>query len=414
MNIENSEYKNLSSLEEKLHNYLTVIEKMIKLINGNIDKLNDYINKKYNEIKILSSKKPTRINWMKTEDKMHMSLFFDKKNGFAPTNEDALKILQFQSKFLNYRKKYEYKKNLWTKKDIDMLFITVDKISKKYAFQYLIEPELSYELKQQKQKEIEESDTKNILSKLKLYFDEHVHKKKLLTQEDYDKLREIEISDLCEEKLGLNNSNSINYEKEKILNESNKLSKKNIQIENFAVFSQKFWEEVSENLKNSQTARECQKTWLYYGCFEDEKKKWTEEEIKQLLFLSKKYKKREWKCIARELNTNRSPLSCFEQYIKINKLYDTKEKIKLERIAFNVLEDIQLQILVSILGDKNWYDIKKHMEILNTNIKRIEKRKNCHVIENEKKKKCINDEISYKRRYLRLINTKKEQKEHFK
>ncbi|CRH02408.1 Myb1-related transcription factor, putative [Plasmodium relictum] len=414
MNIENIEYKNLSSLEEKLHNYLSFIEKMIKLINGNIDKLNDYINNKYNEIKILSSKKPTRINWMKTEDRMHMSLFFDKKNGFVPSNEDALKTLHFQSKFLNYRKKYEYKKNPWTKKDIDMLFKTVEKISKRYATHYLIDPDLPYELKEQKQKEIAKSDPKSILSKLKLYFDEQTHRKKKIT-EGHEKSSKVKISDICGENSELNNSDSVKNRKEEILNENNKTSSQNVPIENFTSFALKFWEEVSENLNNSQNSRECQKMWLYHGCFEDEKKKWTEEEIKKLLFLSKKYKRKEWKCIARELNTNRSPLSCFEEYIKINKLYETKENIKLERIAFNVLEDIQLQILVSILGDKNWYDIKKHMESLNTNIKRIEKRKNCYAIENEKKKKkYINDEISYKRRYLRLINAKKEQKENIK
>ncbi|SBT80689.1 transcription factor MYB1, putative [Plasmodium malariae] len=395
---EKEEFENLSELEGKLQTQLDIVEKLISITKDNIEKLNEYINKKYNEIKTLASKKPTRINWDKAENRTHMSLFYNKDIGFAPSNDDALKLLQFQSMFSNYRKKYEYKKNEWTKKDIDLLFNTVEHISKKYALHYLIDPELSYEVKEQKRKEIEEErDAKNILTKIKLYFDE---KEKLATiTDDCDCAHSY-----CEEGKAVNGQ-----ENDLAANRIANGLAKNTNANSFAMFSKDFWNLVSDSLKNVQNARECQKTWLYYGCFEDDKqKKWSKEELNKLLLLSKKYNEREWKTIARELNTNRSPLSCFEQYIKINKLYDTSEKkVKLERIAFNALEDIQLQILVSIIGDKNWSDVKKHMESLYSNIKRIQTRKKNSTGENEKHKKFLNDEISYKRRYLRLAKSRK-------
>ncbi|SOV17595.1 transcription factor MYB1 [Plasmodium sp. gorilla clade G2] len=450
---DNNEYECLCILEEKLLRHLDVIDKLIENTYNNINNLNEYINKKYNEIKILASKKPTRINWMKCDDKTHMSLFFDKKIGFIPSNEDALKILDSQLMLSNYRKKYEYKKNSWTKKDIDKLFETVDIILKKYACYYLIDENLSCDEKINKKKIIEQSEAKQIFSQIKLFFDKY-NQENIPNKENDDKISDNinkniydnvndninkniydnendninkNIYDNVNDNINKNIYNSINNkgEKKNIIthvpnddesidkehDESNKIFsyiKNDKKIEhNFLYFSETFWNEVSEKLSNNQNAKECQKMWLYYGCFEDDKqKKWTKDEIDKLLCLSKKYEQRNWKCIARELNTNRSPLSCFEQYIKIKKLYENKEKVKLERIAFNVLEDIQLQILVSIIGDKNWAEIKKHMESLNSNTSRIKKRKtNLNFFEKEKQKKFLNDEISYKRRYLRLISS---------
>ncbi|SOS80273.1 transcription factor MYB1 [Plasmodium sp. gorilla clade G1] len=404
---DNNEYECLCILEEKLVRHLDVIDKLIENIYDNINNLNEYINKKYNEIKILASKKPTRINWMKCDDKTHMSLFFDKKIGFIPSNEDALKILDSQLMLSNYRKKYEYKKNSWTKKDIDKLFETVDITLKKYACYYLIDQNLSCDEKINKKKMIEQSEPKQIFSQIKLFFD------KYNKENTHNKGNEDNVNKNINDNISKNNITHTQncYEPiEKEQDNSNNMfsyrkNDKNIE-HNFLYFSETFWNEVSEKLSNNQNAKECQKMWLYYGCFEDDKqKKWTKDEVDKLLCLSKKYEQRNWKCIARELNTNRSPLSCFEQYIKINKLYENKEKVKLERIAFNVLEDIQLQILVSIIGDKNWAEVKKHMESLNSNTSRIKKRKtNLNFFEKEKQKKFLNDEISYKRRYLRLIS----------
>lgn len=254
---------------------------------------------------------------------------------------------------------------------------------------------------------IEQSEPKQIFSQIKLFFD------KYNKENTHNKGNEDNVNKNINDNISKNNITHTQncYEPiEKEQDNSNNIfsytkNDKNIE-HNFLYFSETFWNEVSEKLSNNQNAKECQKMWLYYGCFEDDKqKKWTKDEVDKLLCLSKKYEQRNWKCIARELNTNRSPLSCFEQYIKINKLYENKEKVKLERIAFNVLEDIQLQILVSIIGDKNWAEVKKHMESLNSNTSRIKKRKtNLNFFEKEKQKKFLNDEISYKRRYLRLIS----------
>ncbi|CDU20513.1 uncharacterized protein PY17X_1416000 [Plasmodium yoelii] len=381
------EYENLSILEEKLEKHLQIVNKLINHSKENIEKLDDYINTKYNEIKQLAKKKPTRINWIKNEEKTHMSIFFDREFGLIPSNEDALKMLQFESNNTKYRKKYEFKKNDWTKKDIDILFKTVDELSKKYASHYLIDPNLPYELKMEKKKEIEdEKDVKHIFNKIKLYFENEIkHQGNIINKE-------------------MKNNNNIEIDNsEKNLISQNDMDNK-LDINSFPSFLEMFWNDVSKNVKNSQNSIECQKTWLYQACFEDDKqKKWNDDEIKKLLNLAKKYEEREWKNIARELNTNRSPLSCFQQYIKIKKIYETKEKNTLERIAFNALEDIQLQILVSIIGDKNWGEIKKHMESLNSNTHRINTRKSPKENIKNKQKKNLNDEISYKRRYLRLV-----------
>ncbi|KEG04281.1 transcription factor MYB1, putative [Plasmodium vinckei vinckei] len=380
------EYENLSILEEKLEKHLQTVNKLINHSRKNIEKLDDYINTKYNEIKQLAKKRPTRINWIKDEEKTHMSIFFDREFGLIPSNEDALKMLQFESNNTKYRKKYEFKKNDWTKKDIEILFKTVDELSKKYAIHYLIDPNLPYDLKMEKKKEIEnEKDVKNIFNKIKLHFDNEIkHETNLITKE-------------------MKNNNTEIGNSEKNLISQNDMNNK-LSINSFPTFLEMFWNDVSQNVKNSQNSIECQKTWLYQACFEDDKqKKWSDDEIKKLLQLAKKYDERQWKNIARELNTNRSPLSCFQQYIKIKKIYETKEKNTLERIAFNVLEDIQLQILVSIIGDKNWGEIKKHMESLNSNTHRINTRKSPKENHKNKQKKNLNDEISYKRRYLRLV-----------
>ncbi|SBS88100.1 transcription factor MYB1, putative (MYB1) [Plasmodium ovale curtisi] len=364
MSCELEELEHLSVLEEKIQKHLKTVEHLIEVTKRNIEILNEYIDKKYNEIKTLASKKPTRINWAKCEEKMHMSLFFNKNFGLPPSNDDALKMYQYQENFSNYRKKYEYKKNEWTKKDIVNMFERVEELSKKYALQYLVDPYLSYELKMKKRKEIEdEKDVKNIFAKIKVHLEEE------------EKQIRIGKNEKDENKMGITHSIT------------------------FAKFSQMFWEEVSKNGKNIQNPRECQRMWLYHACFEDdEKRKWTNEETKKLLILSKDYNERNWKNIAREMNTNRSPLNCFQQYIKVSKMYDKKEKVTLERIAFNVLEDIQLQLLVSILGDKNWSLIRKHMETFNSNSTRIQLRKASRIGEKEKHKRSLNEEISYKRR----------------
>ncbi|VTZ70838.1 transcription factor MYB1, putative [Plasmodium chabaudi chabaudi] len=386
MNRNLGEYENLSILEEKLEKHLQTVNKLISHSRENIEKLDDYINTKYNEIKQLAKKRPTRINWIKDEEKTHMSIFFDREFGLIPSNEDALKMLQFESNNTKYRKKYEFKKNDWTKKDIEILFKTVDELSKKYAIHYLIDPNLPYELKMEKKKEIEnDKDVKNIFNKIKLHFDSEIkHEANLITKEIK------------------NNNTEIGNSEEKLISQNDINNK--LGINSFPTFLEMFWNDVSQNVKNSQNSIECQKTWLYQACFEDDKqKKWSDDEIKKLLQLAKKYDERQWKNIARELNTNRSPLSCFQQYIKIKKIYETKEKNTLERIAFNALEDIQLQILVSIIGDKNWGEIKKHMESLNSNTHRISTRKSPKESHKNKQKKNLNDEISYKRRYLRLV-----------
>ncbi|GAW83365.1 transcription factor MYB1 [Plasmodium gonderi] len=379
------EMEMLCILEEKVQKELGTIEKLIEITKDNIENLNNYINKTYNEIKSLASKKPTRINWEKAEGRTHMSMFYQKEHGFVPSNEDALKITEFQLSVTNYRKKYEYKKNEWTKKEIEHLFHVIEKVAKKYAIRYLIDLNLPYEMKEQQRKEIEENsnDVKIILSKIKLHFDEI-------------------------QKLSIKDNNNYNIDTARPIGALKNYTIDNREITSFSDFSSIFWHEVSSNLTNMQTARECQKTWLYHCCFDDSKQKqWHPEEKDKLLSLCEKHNKREWICIARELNTNRSPLNCFMEFIKLTKMYEQSEKkIKLERIGFNVLEDIQLQILVSILGDKNWYEVKRHMENLNSNIRRVQMRKNYnyHAGEHDKKtKKKLNDEISYKRRYLRLV-----------
>ncbi|ANQ09590.1 Myb1 protein [Plasmodium coatneyi] len=373
------EFENLCALEERAEKELSVLEKLIETTKGNIEQLNDYIDRKYNEIKTLASKKPTRINWEKAQGRTHMSMFYQKEYGFAPSNEDALKITEFQMSVSNYRKKYEYKKSEWTKREIELLFHVVEKTSKRYAIRYLIDPNLPYDVKVQKRKEIEEcKDVKILLSKIKLHFDAF---QKLPTGGEGG-------TDLTS-------------------------GSPPDGITNFAEFSNNFWNEVATNLTNTQTGRECQKTWLYHCCFEDPKqKKWNQEEKEKLLSLCKKYEKREWTNIARELNTNRSPLSCFMEFIRLTKMYEQgDEKVKLERIGFNLLEDIQLQILVSILGDKNWNEVKLHMENLNSNDRRIQKRKGfnpCGGEKDKRVKKKLSDEISYKRRYLRLVRGRRD------
>ncbi|KJP88216.1 hypothetical protein AK88_02163 [Plasmodium fragile] len=373
------EFESLCALEERAQKELCVLEKLIERTKGNIEQLNDYIDRKYNEIKTLASKKPTRINWEKAQGRTHMSMFYQKEHGFAPSNEDALKITEFQMSMSNYRKKYEYKKSEWTKKEIDLLFEVVEKTCKRYATRYLVDPNLPYDLKVQKRKEIEDSkDVKNLLSKIKLHFDSC---QRLFTG-----------GGVTDVPSGVHPDG----------------------ITNFAEFSNHFWNEVAANLTNTQTARECQKTWLYHCCFEDPKqKKWNDEEKEKLLSLCKKYQTREWTSVARELNTNRSPLSCFMEFIKLTKMYeDYKDKVKLERIGFNLLEDIQLQILVSILGDKNWNEVKLHMENLNSNMKRVQMRRSgfnpCGGEKDKRVKKKLNDEISYKRRYLRLVRGRRD------
>ncbi|CAA9990765.1 transcription factor MYB1, putative [Plasmodium knowlesi strain H] len=376
---EGDEFDSLWALEERAEKELSVLEKLIEQTKENIEKLDDYIDRKYKEIKTLASKKPTRINWEKAQGRTHMSMFYQKEYGFAPSNEDALKITEFQMSISNYRKKYEYKKSEWTKREIELLFDLVEKTSRKYAIRYLIDENLPYDVKVQKRKEIEDSkDVKNLLSKIKLHFDAF-------------------------QKLSTGGEGFTDYPE----------GSPPDGITNFAEFSNHFWNEVASYLTNTQTSRECQKTWLYHCCFEDPKqKKWNKEEKEKLLSLCKKYEKREWTNIARELNTNRSPLSCFMEFIKLTKMYEQcHDKVKLERIGFNLLEDIQLQILVSILGDKNWNEVKLHMENLNSNNKRVQMRKGFNPCTGEKDKrvkKKLSDEISYKRRYLRLVRGRRD------
>ncbi|CAI7723325.1 transcription factor MYB1, putative [Plasmodium vivax] len=375
-----NELESLCALEERVQRQLSVLEKLIERTQGNIEQLNDYINKKYNEIKSLASKKPTRINWEKAQGKTHMSLFYQKEHGFAPSNEDALKVAEFQLSVSNYRKKYDYKKSEWSKREIDLLLEVVEKTTKRYATRYLIGANLSYDVKMQKRREIEEStDVKNLLSKIKIHFDG--------------------LQRLSADGGGVTDC---------------QLETPPDGTTNFAEFSTHFWNEVASNLTNTQTGRECQRTWLYHYCFEDPKqKKWHHEEKEKLLSLCKTYERTEWTNIARALNTNRSPLSCFIEFLKLTKMYDEGcgEKAKLERIGFNLLEDIQLQILVSILGDKNWNEVKLHMEKLNSNVRRVQMRRGfnpCGGEKDKRVKKKLSDEISYKRRYLRLVRGRRD------
>ncbi|EUD68844.1 hypothetical protein C922_00532 [Plasmodium inui San Antonio 1] len=374
------EFEKLCALEERVEKELCVLEKLIETTKGNIEQLNDYIDRKYKEIKTLASKKPTRINWEKAQGRTHMSMFYQKEHGFPPSNEDALKITEFQMNVANYRKKYEYKKSEWTKREIGLLFEVVEKTCKRHATRYLIDPNLAYDVKVEKRREIEDSkDVKNLLSKIKFHFDA------------FQRLSTAGGGRVTDCPSGAPPDG----------------------ITSFADFSTHFWNEVAANLTKTQTGRECQKTWLYHCCFEDPKqKKWHQEEKENLLSLSKQYQNREWTSIARALNTNRSPLSCFMEFIRLTKMYgQCEERVKLERIGFNILEDIQLQILVSILGDKNWNEVKLHMENLNSNMKRVQMRRGFNPCGGEKEKrvkKQLSDEISYKRRYLRLVRGRRD------
>ncbi|VWU50366.1 transcription factor MYB1 [Hepatocystis sp. ex Piliocolobus tephrosceles] len=407
LGLEIDEYEHLCMLEAKIQNQLKTIDRFIKITKKNIEKLNDYINKRYHEIKALAGRKPSRIKLMTSDNNQHMTLFFDKEFGLIPSNEDALKLHKYQQIFSKFRKKYEFKRKHWTKKDITLLFRLVEEQAKKYAIIFLIDQNLPYDLKMQKHKEIqEEKDIQYLFKQIKIYFD------KRGSMADGSPTK----SDTKGERKNERKSERKNERKSERKNEriskvehtdTNTLLKTDIKIDNsFSIFLKQFWINISEEFQNVGDAMECQRVWLYYGCFEDDKqKKWNNEDLKNLLTLSKKYNERNWLSIAKELNKNISPLSCFEKYLKINKLQEQKRKVTLNRIAFNVLEDIHLQLIVSILDNKNWYEIQKYMEYLNSNNARFQMKNKLKNDENEDEQHINRSkrQIAYKRRYLLII-----------
>lgn len=379
-----NEVKDLLKLEKEVEQCIEIVDQLIKVTNENINKLNIYINYKYNEIEKLIRKKRTRIELHTSEERNRMTLFYDSTYGNVPSNEDAIKLDDYLSTFPNIRKKYEYKQKVWSKNNLKQLFENVEDIARKYAYKYLISPNMSKPLREIKIKEIKEMDTNQLFNELKAFLETKKSAEPNMEEErSYNENSQYDTEEEIKTTL---------YKKENILS--------------FSEFMQKFWKEVSQKLNKGYSVRDCQATWVHYGCFDKENIKWEEEEVNNLLKLCKKYNNKNWLAIARELNTNRSPACCFEKYIKISKLYKKKETTKTERLGYNALEDIQLQLLVSILGDNRWAEVTNCMHSLNPYTKRAGASKEKLSVLLNKLGKQEADCISYKRRYYRLINAR--------
>lgn len=382
---QDNEIENLSRLENELKHYVEVVNELIQVTSDNINKLNVYINYRYNEIEKLIRKKRTRIAKHNCDERNRMTLFYDNTYGNVPSNEDAIKVDEYMSSFSNIRKKYDYKEKVWNKRMLQHLFEIVETTAKRYAKEYLLNPTMGKDAMLMKKKQLDKMNANQLLSELKTLFE---------TQNTFQMNSAIPAKPF-EESSELENIKKWNLASS---------------LPDFSVFMQKFWAEVADKLNIKCSMKDCQTAWIHYGCFGEDNNKWEEEEVNKLLMLCKKHNYKNWVATARELNTNRSPACCFEKYIKVSKLYKKEDIIKTERVGYKVLEDIQLQLLVSILGDDNWVEVKNCMHYLNPHIKRVGKtEEELDVLLNGQGKQT-GDWTTYKRRYYRLMNTQKKER----
>lgn len=385
----NGELENLSELEKQLEHYVKVVDKLIEVTTDNINKLSIYVNYQYNEIEQLKRKKKSRVSMHNSDESNRMTLFYDETYGEVPSNEDAIKLDEYLSAFSNIRKKYEYKPKIWNKKILNQLFENVDNVAKTYAKRYLINPDMAAHEKERRKKDIDKMNANQLFNELKTFFEIDRAATEVDMEEECTKKEDVEETEKTEDTEEVEHGNQPDT------------------VPNFSAFMQQFWREISQSLNIDCSVKDCQTAWVHYGGFNNESKKWEEHEIDKLLFLCKKYNHKNWLAIARELNTDRSPVCCFEKYIKLSKLYKKEDTTKPERLGFNVLEDIQLQLLVSILGKNRWDEVYNYMQYLNPRIKRIRKAEDTvdrSVNENGKQSKDI---LAYKRRYYRLLNDRK-------
>lgn len=385
----NSELENLSELEKQLEHYVEVVDKLIEVTTNNINKLSIYVNHQYNEIEQLKRKKQSRVSVHNSDESNRMTLFYDETYGDVPSNEDAIKLDEYLSAFSNIRKKYEYKPKVWNKKILNQLFENVESGAKRYAKRYLINPDMSAREKELRTKEIGTMNVNQLFNELKTFFETQKAATELDMKEEYAKKEDVEETEKTEN------------------TEETSHGSQPDTTPNFSAFMHHFWREVSQSLNTDCSVKDCQTAWIHYGGFENESKKWEKHEIDKLLFLCKKYNNKNWLTIAKELNTDRSPACCFEKYIKLSKLYKKKDTTKPERLGFNVLEDIQLQLLVSILGQNRWDEVYNYMQYLNPRTRRNRKaddKVDRSLSEHGKQSKDI---LAYKRRYCRLLNDRK-------
>lgn len=388
----NSELENLSELEKQLEHYVEVVDKLIEVTTTNINKLNVYVNHQYNEIEQLKRKKKSRVSMYNSDESNRMTLFYDETYGDVPSNEDAIKLDEYLSTFSNIRKKYEYKPKIWNKKILNQLFENVESVAKKYSKQYLINSDMSAYEQELRKQEINTMNVNQLFNELKTFFESQETATELDMEEECTKKEDVEETE--------------NIEKTEDTGSKRQRNQPDTTL-NFSAFMYQFWKEVSQSLDIDCSVKDCQTTWVHYEGFDNESKKWEEHEIDKLLFLCKKYNNRNWLAIARELNTDRSPVCCFEKYIKLSKLYKKEDTMKPERLGFNVLEDIQLQLLVSILGQNRWDEVHNYMQYLNPRIKRIRKEEDkIDLLVNEHGKQS-KDILAYKRRYYRLLKDRK-------
>ncbi|XP_032238076.2 serine-rich adhesin for platelets isoform X1 [Nematostella vectensis] len=113
------------------------------------------------------------------------------------------------------------------------------------------------------------------------------------------------------------------------------------------------WDEVAARYLPKRTAMECQLQWSHFGHPRVNNKPWTKYEDKMLL--SQASVNASWNVIAQSLQTNRTPIQCFQRYQRsLNKT--------LLKSKWTPEEDRQLIELVKMFGEGNWQKVAGYME----------------------------------------------------
>ncbi|ORX60073.1 hypothetical protein BCR36DRAFT_342388, partial [Piromyces finnis] len=103
------------------------------------------------------------------------------------------------------------------------------------------------------------------------------------------------------------------------------------------------WEKVARVVEG-RLPIECQSLWMNNMRPSLNKNLWSETEKNKLIRLLKKYSNRNWIKISKELNNNRSPIQCMQEYLRYeNKLKSDKE----------ITQKIPYQILRPFKGKRN-------------------------------------------------------------
>lgn len=114
------------------------------------------------------------------------------------------------------------------------------------------------------------------------------------------------------------------------------------------------WNVVSERYIDTHTPHECKIQWLFNDDPRINKSDWTEHESNELVRLVDQHEQHDWIGIAKQLNTNRTPMQCLQYYQRnAHPIISTNK--------WSSADERQLIDLVSEYGDDDWLCIAQHM-----------------------------------------------------